>query len=214
VLRDNGDKLQAWLEHVPYSREIYNEWADAYYDGYRPDDDIERAGRFFYLRYTSFAGKIESKTGFASGCGNTGTIQSRQFKRKIDALTDFRNRLRAVEIECDGAIDVIDRHDSNKACFYADPPYQGTEGRYNSEGFNHRKLAEKAKEIDGKMVISYDSIPPFYGDGFTVVSKQSHFSGGNTGGQNSCTEHLIMNYDSDGEPLMSDVGQQTLSDCC
>jgi len=127
-------------------------------------------------------------------------------------LSGFAERLSGVEIEARTAFDVIDGHDSARSVFYADPPYQGTENRYNSEGFSHRKLAQKAKEIDGKIAISYDSIPPFYGDEFSVVSKASKFSGGNTNGQNDCTEYLIMNYDSGGEKLMSEVGQQTLGD--
>jgi len=93
--------------------------------------------------------------------------------------------------------------------FYADPPYEGTEGRYNAEGFDHRKLADKAKEIDGKIAISYDSIPPFYNEDFTVVSKDSSFAI-SQGTDKKATEYLIMNYDSNGEPIMSEVGQQTL----
>jgi len=212
VLRDKGNELQEWLKNVPYSRGVYEEWATQYYNGFRPDDDIRRAGIFFALRYLSFAGKIDTKGGFASAAGNIDTIQSRQFAHKVNRITEFRDRLRAVEIECGDAFEVIDRHDSEDALFYADPPYEGVEGRYNSEGFSHKKLARKAKQVQGKIAISYDSVPPFYGDAFTVVSKSSNFSGGNADGQKECTEYLIMNYDSEGEPIMSDHGQQTLTD--
>jgi DNA adenine methylase len=210
VLRDRGDELQEWLENVPYSREVYNEWADAYYAGERCDDDIERAGRFFTLRYQSFGGKIDSKGGFAYSYVDSSRPD--EFQNKVDALEKFSNRLARVDIDNRTAFEVIKTYDDDDVIFYADPPYKGTEGYYNAKGFNHQKLAQKAKEIDGKIVISYDNIPPFYGDDFNVVSKASKFSGGNTNGQNDCMEYLIMNYDSSGEPIMSDVGQQTLTE--
>lgn len=65
VLRDRPEELQAWLERVPYARQLHEEWATAYYDGYRPDDDIERAGRWFFLRYSQFGGLYEPGKGFA-----------------------------------------------------------------------------------------------------------------------------------------------------
>jgi len=209
VLRDRCDELQEWLQNVPYSREVYDKWADGYYDGVRPDDDIERAGRFFTLRYMQFGGKIKDKAGFA-----TSAMPSRNsaLRYGVKDLPTFRNRLRDVVIESQDAFGLINRHDSHNAVFYADPPYEGTEGQYNAEGFNHRKLAQKAKEIDGKIAISYDSIPPFYGDDFTVVSKDSSFAIDGSGGNKDVTEYLIMNYDSGGEKIMSDVGQQTLSE--
>jgi len=210
VLRDKGDELQEWLRNVPFSEEVHNKWGREYYSGERSDDGVERAGRFFTLRYTQFGGKFEGASGFKSGFGKRNQAQS--FVKKVEALNDFRERLRTVEITNRSAFDVIGWHDSYNTVFYADPPYESSEHIYNSDGFNHRKLYEKATEIDGKIVISYDSIPPFYDESFNVVSKESNFNCDNKGGTKDATEYLIMNYDSDGEKLMSEVGQQTLSD--
>jgi len=208
VLRDRGDELQEWLENVPFSRQVHNEWATEYYDGHRPDDDIERAGRFFALRYMQYGGVVEKKVGFR----NEAPYRSdgNQFLAKINALGDFKDRLRCVNIESMGAFDLIDSVDSKNTFFYADPPYEGTEGRYNSCGFNHQKLAEKAKQIDGDIAISYGTIPTHYGREFNISSKDSSFRINRSEGDKECTEYLIMNYDSKGEPIMSDVGQQTL----
>jgi len=208
VLRDRCDELQEWLRNAPYSRELYDEWADEYYDGSRPDDDIERAGRFVYLRYTSFGGKIETKSGFCSSFGCRS--HASDYFSKVDQLDEFAERLRGVEIDCADAFEVIERHDKPGTVFYADPPYVGTEGRYNSEGFDHQRLSEVAESMEGKIVISYDSVPHFYGDGFTVTSKESSFGMDSNGTHKDATEFLIMNFDSRGEPLMSDVGQQGL----
>lgn len=51
VLRDKPDELVDWLDQMPYSRHLYDQWATHYYGGYRPVDDIKRAGRFYFLRY-------------------------------------------------------------------------------------------------------------------------------------------------------------------
>jgi len=216
VLRDRGDELQEWLENVPYSREVYNEWADDYYAGERSDDDVERAGRFYYLRYASFGGKIENKSGFIVDRPTRWKSCSKSFRDKVNGLVDFKERLRGVCIECKTALDLIDVYDNPDTTFYADPPYDGTEGRYNAEGFDHRKLAEKAKEIEGKIAISYDSIPGHYGDDFSVVTKDAGFKMDNVDstGEKDATEYLIMNYDSGREKLMSEIGQQTLQDAC
>ena len=207
VLRDRGDELQEWLRNVPYSRQLHDEWGTAYFDGQRCDDDIERAGRFFTLRYTNFGADAESKCGFKSAFGTRPNANG--FSNKTDSLDNFRDRLRGVEIDCANAFEVIDRHDSQDTVFYADPPYEGTEHRYNAQGFDHGKLAQKAKEMDGKIIISYDNIPTHYDESFNVVSKESSHAMFQAVGKEA-TEYLIMNYDSKGEPIMSDVGQQTL----
>ena len=208
VLRDRGDELQEWLKNVPYSEQVHEEWATEYYNGFRPDDDIERAGRFFYLRYTQFASKIDGRSGFKSSSGYEDLPG--QYNRKIDLLPEFRDRLRDVEIASADVFDVIDRFDRGGTLFYADPPYEGTEHIYNNSKFNHSKLATVAAEISGDMVISLGSVPPCYGEEFEIVSKDSQYHCNNRKGTEESTEYLIMNYDSKGEPIMSGVGQQTL----
>jgi len=210
VLRDRGDELQEWLRNVPYSREVHDNWSKKYYDGFRPDDEIERAGKFFVLRNTQWGGKIGSKEVFSVQAPHRSN--AKQYADKINSLSEFRDRLTGVTIESKDALELIDNCDGDNTVFYADPPYEGSENRYNSSGFNHRELAEKAKEISGKIAISYDSIPPFYRNSFTVVSKKGGYWIGQTDGETKSTEYLIMNYDSEGEPIMSDHGQQTLTD--
>jgi DNA adenine methylase len=210
VLRDRGEELQEWLRNVPYSREVYNKWADAYYAGERCDDDIERAGRFFTLRYMQFGGKVQNKAGYRiCKTAHDGSISER-LRDATDSIPQFRERMKGVNIESLDCFKLIKKYDKAKTTFYADPPYEGAEGQYNAEGFNHRKLAEEAKETEGKMIISYDSIPAFYDESFNVVSKDSSFAIDGSGDNKDATEYLIMNYDSSGEPIMSDVGQQTL----
>jgi len=199
--------LKEWLSRVPFSRSVFETYQEQFRDGGRPNDPVEYAGAVFYLRYTSFGGSLDLTSGF-KGTPYPGS-EARQFKNKTDALSEFAERLRDVHIENDDWGAVVDRYDCDHTLFYFDPPYEGTEFRHNSEGFDHRRLYESVSSLDGKCVISYDSIPHWYGDGFQVVSKDSNFG---VDAENSewkdATEYLIMNFDSEGEPLMSDVGQQ------
>ena len=210
VLRDRGDELQEWLRNVPYSREVHEEWATSYYDGYRPDDDIEKAGRFFTLRYTQFGSKIDGKSGFATAARGSGPPTG-SFHTKVEKLHKFRDRLQKVIIESKPAFEIIKQYDLETTLFYADPPYINTDSHYAQDGFNHEKLSRLAKEMDAKIVISYDSIPTHYGDKFNIVSKKSTFAMNQKSGSTDATEHLIMNYDSKGESVMSELGQSGLS---
>jgi len=210
VLRERPDELVEWLEAVPYARDVYDKWASEFYDeGYRPDDEIERAGRFFVLRYMQWAAKHDSVAGFH--------IQPRQdsvnkMRQKVSKLDKFAERLRGVHIENLDWHECVEKHDTPETVIYCDPPYRGTENLVNGEGMDHRRLHDALLEADGRAVVSYDAVPPFYGDEWHVATKDSTFHIDNTDGSGpkDCTEVLLMNFDGEGEPVMSGVGQQTL----
>lgn len=208
VLRERPEELKEWLSRVPFSRKRYDEWADEFYAGERCDDDVERAGRFFFLRYSQFSGKCDAKAGFASGPlpGN----KAAAFQNKVEALTNFAERIKYAYIENKDWEELVGKYDREETVFYFDPPYEGTEGMYNSQGFDHYELYQVVEELEGRCLISYDSLPHYYGDGFTVTTKDASFAIDSSGEHKEATEYLIMNFDSDGQPLMSDVGQQGL----
>jgi DNA adenine methylase len=213
VLRERPDALTNWLERVPFSRELFDEWADDFYSGYRPEDDIKRAGRFFALRYMQWGGVYYSKKGFATKpTRDNGAVT---FQNKVSALSEFADRLKEVIIEDLDWTEIINRYDREHTVFYCDPPYPDdeNEGYYGLDGFDQKRFYEVMCGIDGKALISLDRIPPYYDENWSVVAKDSNFSiNGKKDENKDATEYLIMNYDSDGEPIMSNVGQQTLKD--
>jgi len=208
TLRERGDDLQEWLKNVPFSQSVYREWRDEFLGGDRPDDPVKRAGIFFTLRYQSFGGALDNTASWRRPSSDIGEASA--FVNKTDALLEFRDRLRGVHIEERSAVDVIERYDSEDTVFYCDPPYIGTEHRYANSDFNHRRLHNRLSECEGSVLLSYDDIPPWFGDGWQVVTKEANFAIDNVDGVKDATEVLLMNFDSDGEPLMSDVGQQGL----
>jgi DNA adenine methylase len=207
VFRERPDELVEWLEAVPYARDVYDKWASEFYDeGYRPGDEIERAGRFFALRYMQFSGKLDGKAGFSV---KYDVNPASQMKRKTEKLKVFADRLRNVQVENRDASECIDVFDSDETVFYCDPPYIERENLYNAEGFDHHALHDALLEAEGRAVVSYDAVPSFYGDEWDVAMKEatSQIHGGS---HRDITEVLLMNFDGEGEPVMSGVGQQTL----
>jgi len=209
VLRERPDDLVEWLEAVPYARDVYNKWAEAFYNkGHRPDDPIERAGRFFALRYMQFSGKLNGKAGFSV---KYDVNPASQMKKKSEELKRFADRIKNVQVENRDAVECVNVFDSSETVFYCDPPYIERENLYNAAGFNHRALHDKLLEADGRAVVSYDAVPPFYGDEWNVVTKEAT-SQIHSGSHREINEILLMNFDADGEPVMSGVGQQALTE--
>jgi len=210
VLRERPDELVEWLEAVPFARDVYDRWASEFYDeGHRPDDEIERAGRFFALRYMSFGGVYSKKVGFHAPTYNS---EPTKYANKVKVLRQFAERMQYACLENLDWRACVKKYDTPETVFYCDPPYDGTENYYNAGDFDHRALHDALLEADGRAVVSYDAVPPFYGDEWHVATKDSTFHIDNTDGSGpkDCTEVLLMNFDGEGEPVMSGVGQQTL----
>jgi DNA adenine methylase len=210
VLRERPDELAEWLEAVPFARDVYDRWASEFYEeGYRPDDEIERAGRFFALRYMQFGAKKNAPAGFGTKPTSNG---ARPMKHATNELPRFARRLRHIYTENLDWRECVEKYDTPETVFYCDPPYDGTEDYYNAGDFDHRALHDALLEAEGRAVVSYDAVPPFYGDEWHVATKDSTFHIDNTDGSGpkDCTEVLLMNFDGEGEPVMSGVGQQTL----
>lgn len=213
MLRDRPDELVDWLRRVPFSRELFEDWrTDFYHDDERPDDPIERAGRFFYLRYTQFSGRynraVSMSTSTASG---SGTNVPKKFTRKRERLMEFARRFDGVLIENQSFEQVIDRYDDPTTVFYADPPYYGKEDEYYrvASGFDHSDLAEALDDAEGYWLTSYKEIPPAFEDiAVTVATRERRYSmgsGGKGDGDQNNTERLLMGFDPDQTPMMDDA---------
>ncbi|WP_435143812.1 DNA adenine methylase [Halobaculum sp. P14] len=195
ILREQPDELVEWLAAAPYSRSLHEEWADLYYRGYRPTDDIERAGRFFFLRYTQWGAKYDSGGGFGtSKVSNPAT----SFSNKIDILREFAERFDDVVLENLDWDEVLSKYDSAETVFYCDPPYIGKEDYYPAGSIDHERFAETLADLDGNWLCSYEDLPAGLQD-FPVLSRDERFfiNNGKTGSTNEATERLVANFDFD-----------------
>jgi DNA adenine methylase len=215
VLRDRPDELLDWLRHTPYSRTLYNEFADAYHTGERADDPVVRAGRLWYLVQAGFNGDLTKRNSFSTSTSVRGypcDSQARNYHRSRERLEAFAERFQAVTIECLDWREVIDQYDSAMTAFYVDPPYPAvrTEGYYPHHDLDHATLVERLTEIEGEAVISYGELPE-YPDSWTLREKTvtSALSRAN-GKDKDCPERLLLTFNPAQTPLFQSAQQRTL----
>lgn len=118
--------------------------------------DIQRAARFFYLQRTAFGGKVEGQT-FGAGATRAPRLNLLRLEEDLSAA---HLRLCRAMVEHLPWADCIQRYDRPGTLFYCDPPYWGTTGYGVEFGLdNYSRMAELAKSIKGRMIISVNDIP-------------------------------------------------------
>lgn len=214
TLRTRGDELRDALREVPFSRRLHEEWAEEFYvEGVRPEDPVERAVRFFYLRFSQFAGEHGSKAGFRTGRHKS---SAQGFTTAVGKLDEFRDRLRGVTVENLDYADLLDRYDGPDTLFYLDPPYYDLD-HYQGEEFDHERLARTVEDVTGYVALSYEDLPPWFrGDlpaGWTMETFEVPYRNSNEDDEaKRAREKLIMNYDPSEVPTLDGGLQVALDD--
>lgn len=211
MARNKPKLLREACESLPYSRMLYGKWKKEE----APQDDFERAVRFFYLNRSSIAKGnsdfvFSTDTGWRHGKDNN---TARTYQSACQAIETFAERMKTVMIDNRDFRDVIRVYDSPTTLFYVDPPYIGREKYYaltNDDRENpeqlHRDLAEMMNRIQGKAIISYyehpllnELYPGWHKETFKatrqVVNRKNNLT----------DELLLMNFD-DGQMNIFDLG--------
>ena len=210
TLRDRCGEVAQWCRETPFSRDLHRKYANQFYEGYRPDDDIERAGRFFYVRNTQFAQKYTDISGFRLARARN---HAQQYLNRVDALEAFAERLRSVQVENLDYADLVDRVDATDTLFYFDPPYVDVgDELYSHEAFDHERFVSVLASIEGDWICSYTELPAGLGE-YHVVERERRgtMRTGQGDWSQENTERLVMNFDPKQKPLFVDVQQATLS---
>ncbi len=209
VLRERTDELVEWVRRVPYSRALYEDWVDQYYEGYRPDDPIARAGRFFTLRYMQFAGSISGPNGFKT-CAKRSP--ARTFDNARERLHELASRFRDVVIENKDYRDVLADYDHTDVdvVFYCDPPYMDAEHYYGRE-FDHEEFVETLADVDSRWMVSYSEIPDALREYHVLKRERRHRM---LKEENDTTERLVCNFDPESVPrfVSTEQSQQRLTE--
>lgn len=136
--------------------------------------DLERAWAYYINIHKSFANTL------GRGWGTTTTSKNHaySFRRKIQGLSDFMDRLKYVHIDCDDALRVIKRWDSKDTFFYCDPPYPNThQGHYDNYSENHLfDLVRVLNDINGSCIISCNNQDKFFDGRWKKVEIESYVS--------------------------------------
>ncbi|RRJ54695.1 DNA adenine methylase [Paenibacillus oralis] len=192
-------ELKRKLHSLPTSRYLFEKWQDEWFQGIRPDSELERAIRYYYIQRMKIVPSPNEKSGFRSSkTKNTAT----DFQHSIENLDDFAERFRNVMIEQRDFRDIIEIYDSPNTFFFCDAPYVNRERRYKG-GFSkgdHIDLANLLSKIQGKAMVTYYGHPlilELYSSWRleTVDAAVGGVTKGELGeSRNRKTEHIFMNY--------------------
>ncbi len=118
--------------------------------------DLQRAARFYYLQKLAFGGKVRQQN-----WGSATTTGPRlNLMRLEEDLSAVHLRLADAHIEHLAWDEVVKRYDRAHTFFYCDPPYWETEGYgVDFDLDQYQALAEAARSIKGKMLISVNDHP-------------------------------------------------------
>jgi DNA adenine methylase len=108
------------------------------------DDPVERAARFYCDVQMSFSNIV----GGGWGTSVFGRNSAATWANKIASLPQYLERMAAVHIECEDALQIIRRWDSPQTFFYCDPPYPGTDAGHYS-GYSLQDLGNLVDVLEG-----------------------------------------------------------------
>lgn len=212
TLWSDRDALITRLNEIPYSRELHEDWSAQFYgDESPPSDDVERATRFFYLRFSQ---QMSMSKGVAGFCSTRHRNEARKFADATDALTEFAERLSNVVIENKDYREIIGQYDGGGTVFYCDPPYVDSTRSYRHSEFDNDELTSILREIDGQFVLSCKDVPEELGECW-VTSQETARRGGVMHGddwEKREDERLVMNFDPAQTPLFESANQRTLTE--
>ncbi len=153
VVKHHMDEFMRQFRWALTSRQMYK-WLQA-----TPEEtltDVQRAARFFYLQKNSFGGKVSGQT---FGTATTSGPRLNLLRLEED-ISQAHLRLSQTFIEHLDWEACIAKYDRPHTLFYCDPPYWQTEGYGVEFGIDqYDRMAELARTIKGKMVISVNDIP-------------------------------------------------------
>ncbi len=155
--------------------------------------DIQRAARFYYLQKLAFGGKVD---GQSYGTATTSPPRLNLLRLEED-LSAAHLRLSRVNIENLDWAKCIEKYDREHTLFYLDPPYYETAGYGVDFGLEqYEKMAELARTIKGKMVISindHEVIEKVF-KGLSNKRLNINYTVGGAGKKKKATELLIWNW--------------------
>jgi len=206
VLRERPEALVNYLNMLPFSLDEHNRIVNDYYNKIYAEDTVQRAAEFYYLRYSQWGSKAEAAAGL-SRRSNSVASQAKFYKKSLSDLFKVTDRLMDALIENRTYEWIIEYYDHEDAVFYCDPPYKGTEGKYQSRTMDHDLLLTLLDNIQGKFLLSYDHKLDRV-DWYTV-KKQSRYKINRGGKEN--TEYLYMNFDPNNTDIHTDAEQTNLT---
>lgn len=152
IVKYHPNALKEELKYLLGSREMFFQYLNGTFI-----TDIQKAAQFYFLITRSFGGKGKTFGTVKKSSGGASKSQLNVFE-KIDAI---HRRLDKVLIENRDFERLIKQYDFEGAFFYCDPPYTTGTGYEvtTTEDFDHERLRDTLKNIQGRFLLSYDDSP-------------------------------------------------------
>jgi DNA adenine methylase len=152
VVKDNFKPLQKMIQRTLHSRNSYRQAEVIYHN---PDlfDNVRRAWAVWVICSQGFASKMDGPFGYDK---TDNTTSKRIANKRLNFTDDYAKRLELVQIEHADALYIIQSRDHERAFFYCDPPYVGSNcGHY--KGYteaDYEALLRLLSGIKGKFLLS------------------------------------------------------------
>ena len=192
VIKHHLEEFVRQFKWALVSRQIYG-WLKV-----TPEEtltDIQRAARFYYLQKMAFGAKVANQT-----FGTATTAPPRlNLLRLEEELSTANLRLFRTYIEHLPWAECVRRYDRPHTLFYLDPPYWETTGYGVDFGLdNYAIMADLARSIKGRMIISVNDIPAMREvfDGLPMEVLEINYTvGGAASSKAAARELLIRNFE-------------------
>ena len=160
IARDHPEELARVVSLTPWSRIEYSRSYD------RGDcGDVEKARRFLVRMWQGIGARSSHSTGWRKNVKGVNGNVPRFHISLPDNILEACERLKhsngnkIVQIECMGAFELIERHNTPDTLIYADPPYMretrsGAIYKHEFTDADHTRLLEVLRDHKGKVVLS------------------------------------------------------------
>lgn len=188
VVKHHLEELLRQFKWALTSRQMFK-WLQA--TPVEPLTAVQRAARFLYLQKNAFGGKVQGQT-----FGVSATTPPRlNLLRLEEDLSLAHLRLSMATVEHLPWADCVRRYDRPASLFYCDPPYWGTTGYGVDFALEeYSQLAQLARDIEGKMIISVNDIPEMRQAfaGLTMERLEINYTVGGRGRPSKRTGELVI----------------------
>ena len=178
VIRDKPKELIEALE----GEQATKERRAFYKNEFKPQNDLERAQRWFYLNRTSYSGIMNMKNCYW-GYGDKYSMRPENWGNNILRTSQKLQDVQLTNLDFEAVIDMIE--EESKVFVFLDPPYfNADQDKFYSFSFknhDHFRLAEVLKRNAHKFnfMLTYDNSPEIrelYGWATHVLEKQWNYT--------------------------------------
>ena len=155
-IRDHVEELVDFLEGIPATKERHGYFKNEFI----PQNDLQRAGRWYYLNRTSYSGIMKRENCYW-GYGDKYSMRPENWPRNLRRTS---KKLQGVKITCRDFEEVLLEAEDGSFLFIDPPYFNADQDKFYSCAFSrldHLRLARLLREHSGRLnfLLTYDNVP-------------------------------------------------------